>query len=449
MKTSISLDIQSSINFFRDQILSEIDYKKAVSIIKSSFDNMTSDIANSILSADKTISSEFDLIDEDTNFKENFINEVNYIYKNYIEYNNSYYKVYAIVTDLGVFDFVSNKSQIELFNEYFDVHYDSNFDFSEIEKSIIENFDVSNLNKSMEERALHYASNKNDYAIPFNYNGNTYFFLCNNKINLIPPFAKKSTMIDVFNIINKSSETSNRGHFSYMKHGISNRKFFNKFMVEDIKKQVLYKNEGYGLIDFYDENEKLIFSAPKLPFLHWSLKDTNAINSIDKYSPISHIGLKMNNDDPIHSDWFVAAGLDLDGDDYSIDSIVSKLSYQKKHEIQESFIDDLQYTIINSANKDIVSGKIIICTPENYSEVEPGDILIIPNDSVDFEKHFFAATINNHNTAIISVIGSKAAHMTIVCREFNVPMLYIPNAIEFLFNGLNVSINFKNGSVHF
>lgn len=449
MTSHFKIDIQNLISYFRNQVMSEIDYSEIVNEIKDSFDNIDINTINSILSGEKTLTEDYILTDENIEIKDSVLNNYEFIYKNYIEHNGLFYKAYAVVDNLGVIDYVSHKKQTDLFNDYFDnvVSDDYEFDFSFIEKNIIENFHESNLNKTLSDRALHYASDNNDISIPFEFKGETLFFLCRNKLNTIPPFIKLQTKENILNSFQNFGSDSVRGfNQSYGNYIFKHSYFFDEHFHNDIKIQVLHKNKNHGFIDFFDDDENIVFSAPKLPFYHWALQGTEFLSQIEPYKPVCQSGIKMTNDDPIHSDWFIASGLNIFSD-YSIDSLITTLSFNKQNEIQKIFNKNIENTIIFSGNEKNIDGKIFVCTQHNANEVSSGDILVVPDTSINFEKHFFMAIKNGKKTAIISSIGSRVSHLVTVCREFNTPIIHVPNATERFLSETHVSINTKNGSI--
>lgn len=53
------------------------------------------------------------------------------------------------------------------------------------------------------------------------------------------------------------------------------------------------------------------FSVPRAPFTAWALRRTSLHHLAPAWEPFSPSGLKLDFDDPIHTDWMLGAGMDL------------------------------------------------------------------------------------------------------------------------------------------
>ena len=199
--------------------------------------------------------------------------------------------------------------------------------------------------------------------------------------------------------------------------------------IEDIKKQIIdYANNDkeYGWNTLVDEDGNTL-KVPGRAFLHFSVeraeytdKNLEAIN-LPEYKAFSPRGLKMMNDDNLHTDCWLGAGLSLDSA-YDHESWQHKLFFNKMFECQSAFSPDYDFNILHKGKQAAIKGTTV--NIENYAEVPKGSrILVLPHLGVEFE------TVALQFDAIITKTGGKLAHLVTVGREFGIPIIRMENAV--------------------
>lgn len=473
--SSVSFSIEPTflVNHFRQMILEEFDFNHVVDLMTKDIQGLTKEVAISILCCNHSIGDDFKLIEEDKNSENviSFFNNSKFMYRNYITYNDLIYKPYSLVTDLGYIDLFVSETHKELTQSFIDCDDDSEQILHVVKKTItdiIESKEQQIMDNSL--RALHYARRENTIAIPVEYEDSTMYFLCENKTKTIPPFIKLSTSDEVVsNFLNGlGNDTTGYSHcyvwFDDLKKS-KNEYYWGNCVLENgdiieypeytrrlklanygqkIKKDILKQNDVHGFIELTNDEEEVVATVPKLPFLHWVFRGTTYIKNLPPYKAVSMTGLKMSMDNPIHSDWMLAAGLDLDLD-YEISSDVYKAAAIKLHELQES-IFDYDHAVLSSGDNLPIKGKAIVCTKDNLDNVQPGNIVIIPDCSNNYEAHV-RKSIKNGRGGVISAIGSRAMHMAVVARELDIIILNDPLSLEKYTTGMDILIEPDKGSI--
>ncbi len=211
--------------------------------------------------------------------------------------------------------------------------------------------------------------------------------------------------------------------------------------------------------------------VPRIPFERW-MRHTY-MHRYDEWPNVCHIGLKMMNDDRNHSDWWIGSRLpiefaygrktmeyrdflDEDDPDYKVppDDEEELLNKSKRlldhcwHIRFESTKDRVRNSIfLVSAKKEIKGGRIMHvrspadiprfveqCQSWNKSFNSMKMIAVVPNCSIEYNA------VIRHAGAIITEIGSAAAHLVKIAREDNIPVIMCPNAFNEFFDYERISI---------
>lgn len=182
--------------------------------------------------------------------------------------------------------------------------------------------------------------------------------------------------------------------------------------------------------------------VPKLAFIHWALgqHDPVKLGICEAWDPVCTSGMKMINDDRYHSDWVVGAGFDPERF-YQDHEDVSDSSYWLRQELCHELLD-FEFTSLSRSTKKQVDGKVRHLKPGDA--LKEGEIGIIPVASVDYDAALRSAA--QHGTALICEAGGPLAHIAIVGREMDVPVILWPKAMT-LFNGSRVYINLERGKI--
>ena len=217
------------------------------------------------------------------------------------------------------------------------------------------------------------------------------------------------------------------------------------FMMEFLKDCIMSdpKVKKFGTVNLLGKNGESIATAPKLPLICWATRYLY-MEGTPVYKAVSPSGLRMNMDCRYHSDWLIASGVGLDK---------SSVIYKKANEaalkwcrewLREMF--SMEHHVLSSAED--VKGRLFFANESNASEVQEGDIVVVPEGSVKYQLHLDRACKNGKG-GIITESGSSVVHLAKVCRERRIPVLRIPNAREILVEGLNVVLRSSKGKVSY
>lgn len=161
---------------------------------------------------------------------------------------------------------------------------------------------------------------------------------------------------------------------------------------------------------------------------------------LPEYNVISPRGLKMMNDNPLHTDCWLGAGLPLDTA-YDHESWQNRLFFEKMFEVQSTYFEH-DFNILNSAKKTEIKGTIV--NPYNYEMIPKGErILVIPHLGVEFEVAALQCD------AIICETGGKLAHLTTVGREMGIPIIRMENAVIAFAIPRKIEFDLVEGKINF
>jgi phosphohistidine swiveling domain-containing protein len=204
-----------------------------------------------------------------------------------------------------------------------------------------------------------------------------------------------------------------------------------------------------GLWTGDDDDEMLMkveryLSVPKLPFYHWALSNVPGVELgvHQKWNRVSPLGMKTTNDDMYHSDWVIGAGLDP-RTFYSNEKMVDSSSYFMRSKIvftETSF----EFIPLSRSEKKSVRGKIKILKPGET--LEKGQIGVCETAGVEYHNALISAAKNG--CALICKTGGRLAHLAIVGREMDVPVILWDKA-HLLTQFHEVNINLHNGQISF
>jgi phosphohistidine swiveling domain-containing protein len=180
--------------------------------------------------------------------------------------------------------------------------------------------------------------------------------------------------------------------------------------------------------------------VPKAPFVQWALRMTNNRDKAPDWEPVSPIGLKMEMDDPNHSDWVLGAGLSL-GESYK--DIVNEPAMDAAFKFQEQARQP-QFSGITAA-LDQLRGEIheaaVIVNAGERTGVVGTDIVVFPDSDGPRAKQLGDAV-----GAIVEK-GGALAHFAIVSKGKGVTVMRHPDACELFQPGTQVQLNPKSGRI--
>jgi phosphohistidine swiveling domain-containing protein len=167
---------------------------------------------------------------------------------------------------------------------------------------------------------------------------------------------------------------------------------------------ILKQNEagGFGTRQVDFGGSYGIREIPNGPLLRWALARLNRFEdakiAIPDWKPINPSGMKMQNDDPSHTDWMMAAGL-MDIDHYAISKPMDKLCADVQHEALGI------KTHILVAGKDYAAGVIKFCRPD--TPVDEETIAVIPHAGIDY------IDIARSAAGVITINGGMMSHLAV------------------------------------
>jgi hypothetical protein len=480
---SFSVNVSTIINHHRQLLVEERDFLEVQeSLIKSFTPDLDKEIANSLLSGSHTLSQNDDnemfLIIDSNEETVQYLKDIDFIYRDYFIHKNNTYKAYAVVNNLGYIDAYSNKNHQTLTKRFISVDEITEQVLDDV-KDMIDRTIYRKSEKSQQitnncKRALHYANDKKDSAIPVLIDGKEVYLLCKKIERNMPQFDISSDPISVYKAFIKSPwnlDTNIRGfHFYnwYMEQKKKNRESLDadyltddgkivwyedyideikfKEIYANYKKQILInsKIKEHGWIELRDEDKKLLVKVPKLPFLHWACERVYSPHLLPDYEIVCHSGMKMQMDSRAHTDWMIGANLNLD-DDYENKNPIQQAALSMKRKVQKEYLD-FDTTVLSSGKNESVTGKVIHCTKTNSEDVKDGDIVIIPDGSEAYEEHVRRAVKSGYG-GVIAVIGSRVCHMAIISREFGIVLMYDPDAMTKYTERTSVTLEPQRGKI--
>jgi len=213
---------------------------------------------------------------------------------------------------------------------------------------------------------------------------------------------------------------------------------------------------------------------PRIPFERWARHTYR--HRFDEWERVCHVGIKMQGDDPNHSDWWLGTGLPLeyaygrkpatynswlepDDEDY----IPPRPNEDELVALSKRVLDHMWSVKFDMTEKRERNSIFLVSTKKEieglvYHVRSPADIEAFVDDAVRWKKSFskqkVIAVVPNcsieydqvirHAGAIITEIGSAAAHLVKVAREDKIPVIMCPNAFKEYFFYERIRIKDKN-----
>ena len=197
--------------------------------------------------------------------------------------------------------------------------------------------------------------------------------------------------------------------------------------------QIWNQNGLDNIIELEDDDTGEIYKIPRIPFVNWSIRDTvnrmrenydikEELKDYLNWEAVSKSGEKMLNDNPIHTDWVVASGINIESlYDYS------KLDFNKKiDKLRMKIIDDYlgcPFAPLSSSNKETISGDAYKVEKDEY--IDSKKIILVPNLSDKYYIPIMSAI--EHGGAVITKNGGKMSHIVNIGREQNADIILYPD----------------------
>lgn len=179
--------------------------------------------------------------------------------------------------------------------------------------------------------------------------------------------------------------------------------------------------------------------VPRVPFMRWCLNRYRRLRHLmPAWTNVCPWGLKMQGDDPDHSDWMVGAGLDVDYQYHSHPSYSAAVN--KMSEIVGELQEKQAAGVVMLSSGPIVTGPIV---HGKRGEAAPaGAVVVLP----DLRPSWLP--VIEHAAAVITEEGGATAHLANVGRERSLPIIRWPGALKIWHrDGDFVTVDVENHSV--
>jgi phosphohistidine swiveling domain-containing protein len=214
-----------------------------------------------------------------------------------------------------------------------------------------------------------------------------------------------------------------------------------KFKVD----RVAEKNGGFFELKVkgYRKEHPESYRIALVPFLHWAKQygyhDKNKGGALPEWTRVCPSGLKMQGDNPMHTDWFASSGLPFRAA-YDHDHPINKAAWK-----QASMWQDTEgLKCLKLAGKGKVTGPIVF--PKAGEGVFAGSIAVVSHAGPDYELALMSAC-KNDTGAVIAEVGGKLAHLAIVSRELGARLVVIDEALSKFKEGELVTLDLDTGEV--
>lgn len=183
------------------------------------------------------------------------------------------------------------------------------------------------------------------------------------------------------------------------------------------------------------------YDVPRAPFEAWALRRTSGAHLAPEWTPVSPSGLKMMGDDPLHSDWMIGAGIQIDAM-YKLGKEKDKLvkaAYAEMRQIQAEKLNFKCAVLSGSGSSEWSK----VSHPKIGDKVSEDAIIVLKNASPKYVD--LVAQIKTG--AVIVEEGGSVAHLVNVARELGVRIVRVPNARNLYPENSKVSVDCENGEV--
>jgi phosphohistidine swiveling domain-containing protein len=448
-------------------LIQEKNYEKAVKILDC-LEGITDENKLSILNGKLKLVGKNTVTIEEDNKAKTYHTWFNQHFKEILKFGNKFYRAYAKVgywcsEDLYNPEVVYSKESFEFvdqFDSYADIH----------------NHYFKTYKHHPHCRSLHYANDPStDLALTISSLDENYdISLFLNTVVLFEPIT--SDMPDLFvklisenpfEVLSYSTKIESRGAQEYYSHlpnttqisfehipgdDHTEQEVFEK--IENMRQQIIEKTNNdkeYGWKILTDENGHTL-KVPHLAFLHYCLhpfiymEDSIDVKqklktTLPPYQAISKSGLKQSNDNPLHTDVWLGAGLDL-SESYKHDSWEYQLLLQSQSDYQKDYMG-YDFHLMSRGNQKQFIGTT--CNIHNYQDIpEEERILVLPHLGIEFEQ------IALQCRCLITEQGGPMAHLVIVNKELNrqCPIIRVDNACVKFLTQMKIHIDLMEGKIN-
>lgn len=198
-------------------------------------------------------------------------------------------------------------------------------------------------------------------------------------------------------------------------------------------------DEAHGWLELsaYDTKagRQVTLRVPHRAFICAALSRARAWHLMPEYSPRCPSGLKMCNDDRYHSDAWVGAAQDPD-EAYNDDLPEQRLFMDQLYELQRKHLS-FSFDVLARGAQSYFYGQVIHDPALAHADA----ILVLERASPEFAPAALKCK------AVVVETGSKLAHLVVVSREAQVPVVRLANARTLFPAGRRLTLSFEDGTL--
>lgn len=225
---------------------------------------------------------------------------------------------------------------------------------------------------------------------------------------------------------------------------------------EDIRRKVLKQAKG-DMMHLHTADGRRVATVPRAPFMVWALGRTSLKHLAPPWQVISPPGLKLQMDEPVHTDWFYGAtiyitpdervrarfphaetldeakelasawGVKLGRYDFDYNGLLNDAAYHEMFELQERLGDFKTPVVIDAGAVSGVVGK---------------EIVVLPDLSPDHVKKIAQAK------GIVTQVGGKVAHIAQLALERGITIMRVDDAERRFPEGTRLSLYPSEGRIY-
>jgi len=199
-----------------------------------------------------------------------------------------------------------------------------------------------------------------------------------------------------------------------------------EYDADALRAEIRRKAEAGGFLELRvadGQGGHTVHSVPKAPFLDWvsrgRLIPDEAKSAIEaSWTAVCPAGLKMDGDDPVHTDWLVGAEPPLDPMDYYGRGPLEEGVFALLNEVQSSLMG---FEVPVLAGNGRFEG--VVVHPKPDEEVPPGSVLVVPHCGTEYFAAAVSAAKGRGGAAVIAARGGRMAHLCVVGLEHGLTIL--------------------------
>jgi phosphohistidine swiveling domain-containing protein len=225
---------------------------------------------------------------------------------------------------------------------------------------------------------------------------------------------------------------------------------------EEIRRKVLEQCKG-DMIDLHTEDGRKVASVPRAPFEVWALHRTSLKHLAAPWKTVAPSGLKLQMDEPAHTDWFYGAtiylteeerllkrfpsaetldeakelasawGVKLGRYDFDYNGVLNEASYHEAWNLQER-LGNFEAPVIVDAGD--VTGEV------------GKQIAVIPDLSPDHVDKIVRVK------GIVTEVGGKVAHIAQLALERSITIMRVPGAVKRFPEGAKLTLYPGEGRIY-